>query len=141
MNATALVYLLVAGVLFTAWPFVMRASGLPPLIAAFVLHVSSLFVFIPGMLRAGADLRTLLTVGVLLGVLAGVMNGLGHLAFQQMIALKSVELSRMTLVLVAIQIIVGIVGGKFAYGEALTAEKIIGAILILGGIALVTRPQ
>lgn len=120
------VWPILAGFLFSTWPFVMRATGLPPVLAAVFLTTASLFVY-PFFLRGDMNLKALTLFVVILAVVAGLMNGFGTIAFQKMIANKEMNLAIGIFVLIMTQIVVTTIGGLILDSEdILTTKKLLG---------------
>ena len=143
MTTWVLILCVFTALCFTTWPFLMKQSGLHYLTAAFMLNAVSAAVFLPAFLSRGIHGGFPVKAALLLGLSAGLLNGLGHYFFQQVIASKT-EASRFIVVLLVIQVVVAMTIPFVirAYApDALTAEtislrKIGGAILAIGAIVL-----
>ena len=115
-----------AGVIFGAWPLIMKKSGLTPMAAAFVLTLMSFVAYVPFLSRADYRTTGVLTVGFGLAALAGVMNGMGTIFFQKMVADKSIDITVGYLLVILTQIVVVSVGAWLFYGDVFTWKKVAG---------------
>lgn len=145
MTTQVLILLLLSALCFTVWPFLMNQSRLHYVAAAFILNAVSAVVFTPflkGALQGNSFTRTAIAWG--LG--AGLLNGLGHYFFQQVVA-SSTEPSRFITVLLVMQVVVatGIAFGlsltasQGHVAEPFTVKKIIGALFAISAIVLLTQ--
>ncbi len=115
-----------AGMLFAIWPFVMKATGLPPIVAAVFLTASSLLVY-PPFLKGSMDIRALTILMVALAIVAGLINGVGTIALQKVIASKEIDVATGIFVIIMTQIVVTTIGGFFfAQGDLFTTKKLAG---------------
>ncbi len=134
MNYNTLFSCVLAGLCFGGWQLVMRASGLKdPMLAAFLLNIATVITFIPFM-RGRIDVTTLFSYGVVLALIAGLINGFGHVVFQRLVLAREEELVRFGAVVPAIVVLVSVAGAVAFYGEILSGKKIFGVVLVLAGI-------
>lgn len=138
MPKSSFLLCLVAGTFFGSWPLIMRSSGLNYVVAALALQLGSFIVFTP-LLSGRANTTTILAVGVLVGLLAGIVNGFGQLSFQKLVSLKDVEISRFTVIVVTLQIIISVVGGYVIYHEPFTVRKTAGIVAAIVAVNLLVR--
>lgn len=117
---------ILAGLLFGAWPLIMKKSDLTPMAAAFTLTVMSLAVYLPFLSRQDYPKTGVLTIGFGLAVIAGLMNGFGTIAFQKMLADKNIEITVGILLVILTQVVVTAVGGSLFYSEPFTTKKVVG---------------
>jgi len=127
-----------AGVLFGAWPLVMKKSGLTPMASAFVLTFMSLIVYLPFLRRSDYQATSFLTVGLGLAAVAGIMNGIGTIAFQKMIADKSTAITTGILLVILTQMVVNAVGGWLFHGDVFTVKKVAGLFTAAAAAYLLT---
>ena len=127
MDISKLVWPVIAGLCFGTWPLIMKSSGLNAIMASFVLTVVSLMVYLP-FLKGGFDQAALLKTGVILAVVAGLLNGIGTIAFQRMVGAKDLEISQVVLMVVIIQIVITAAGGSLFYHELFTIKKAFGVV-------------
>lgn len=126
-----------AGIFFSSWQFVMRQSGISnPFVAAFVLNFATMLVLFP-MAAKDLNWKLLLSAGVLMGLIAGIINGAGHAINQRLVVDKGEEISRFGAIVPAVCVVIGVVGGFWFYGEPISWKKIAGVCAVLIGIALV----
>jgi drug/metabolite transporter (DMT)-like permease len=119
------------------WPLVARMAGPTGATGSLVLVLASLA---PISLLALLS-RDALPSGAALGWLAaaGVLNGLGLVAFQALATDREVEVSRVVPVMDTAMLLVTAAGGMLFFAEALTPTKALGIGLLVAGIALL-RP-
>lgn len=127
MDTSKLLWPVIAGLCFGTWPLIMKSSGLNAIMASFVLTVVSLLVYLP-FLKSGFDQASLLKVGVILAVVAGLLNGIGTIAFQKMIGGKEMDISQVVLMVIIIQIVITAAGGRLFYGDIFTVKKVFGIV-------------
>lgn len=128
MNINTLFLCLLSGVFFGSWPLIMRTTNFHYVIGAFLLQIGSIAVFLP-LFKNHFDIRSFLAPAIFIGLMAGVMNGFGQLAYQKLITMKEVEISRFAIIVVITQIILTFIAGRIFFGEALTAKKILALIM------------
>ncbi len=127
---------LITGIFFGSWTFVMRASGISnPFVAAFVVNLVTTLVLLP---MAGKELswKMLCSAGGLAVLAAGVINGLGHAINAKLVVDRTQEMSRFGVIIPAVCVVIGVIGGVALFGEPLGWKKIAGAAIVLIGIAL-----
>ena len=125
MDISKLMWPVTAGICFGTWPLIMKSSGLNAIMASFVLTVVSLLVYLP-FLKGGFDQAALLKAGVILAVVAGLLNGIGTIAFQKMIGGKEMDITQVVLLVIMIQIVITVAGGRLFYGDVFTVKKVVG---------------
>ena len=136
MSQATLLWCLVAGFFFGGWQLVMRASNLKdPFVAAFLLNVATVITLMP-FVRGRVNTPTLFSLGILIAIAAGVMNGLGHAINSRLVLDRGEELMRFGAVVPAVVVLVNVAGGRIFYGEKFSGLKFVGILLILGGIKL-----
>ncbi len=127
MDTSKLMWPVMAGLCFGIWPLIMKSSGLNAIMAAFVLTTVSLLVYLP-FLKGSFDQAALFRTGVILAVVAGLLNGIGTIAFQRMIGAKDLEISQVVLMVIIIQIVITAAGGRLFYHELFTIKKAFGVV-------------
>ncbi len=125
MDLSKLLWPVIAGLCFGTWPLIMKSSGLSAIMAAFVLTVVSLLVYLP-FLKGEFDQVALLKTGIILAVVSGLLNGIGTIAFQKMIGGKDFDITQVVLMVIIIQIVITAVGGRLFYDDLFTVKKAIG---------------
>ena len=132
----ALWFAVFAGLCFGGWPLIMKLSGLNPIVAATVLAVASLAVFLP-FLKGNVNIAELTATGVVIALIAGVINGLGSIAIQRVLA-SPVEVTTGILVIIITQVVVTAIGGRLFYHETFTVNKAVGLLAAVAAIKLLT---
>lgn len=130
MTNNPLVLAAFSSVVFGAWPLIARLSGAGSAWTAIVVAIGTLGVVLLG---ANSDTPDLKGWGVLL--LAGVVNGLGFLAYSKILERKELELSQYLAMVPVGMVVVTVVGAMLFFGEPATAKKVAGVLLAV--IALV----
>ena len=126
-----------AGVFFSSWQFVMRASGISnPFVAAFLLNLGTLLVIFP-MAAKELNWKMFLSAGVFLAIIAGLINGVGHSINARLVVDKTAEISRFGAIIPAVCVLVSVVLGFWLLVEPITWRKGIGICVVLIGIAIV----
>lgn len=146
MTARVLILCMFSALCFTAWPFLMKQGRLHYLTAAFMLNAVSAAVFLPAFLSRGIQGGFPVKGALLWGLSAGLLNGLGHYFFQQVIASKT-EASRFIVVLLVIQVVIAmliplairVASPEAAAAETISLHKIGGAILAIAAIVLLAQ--
>ncbi|MBI2033700.1 MAG: hypothetical protein HYT13_01235 [Candidatus Liptonbacteria bacterium] len=145
MNGQVLALLALSALCFTSWPFLMSQSRLHYVIAAFILNAISAIVFMP-FLKEAARNSSFTKTAILWGLGAGLLNGLGHYFYQQVVAGPTEPSRYITVVLVMMVVIA--VGISFGLSlttlqahatEPFTVKKIIGALFAIFAIVLLTQ--
>ena len=116
---------MLAGLCFGIWPLLMKSSGLNPSMASLVLTTVSLLVYLT-FLRTGFDQVALGRIVVLFAVVAGVLNGIGTLAFQKAVGGRELDLTTAVLIVIMLQLVITVVGGLLFYGDPLTGKRFLG---------------
>ncbi|TSC81715.1 MAG: hypothetical protein G01um101419_767 [Parcubacteria group bacterium Gr01-1014_19] len=126
-----------AGIFFSSWQFVMRASGISnPFVAAFMLNLGTLMVIFP-MAAKGLNWKLLLSGGALMAITAGLINGIGHSINARLVVNKTEEISRFGAIIPAVCVLVSVICGFCLLGEPITWRKLIGICVVLIGITIV----
>ncbi len=123
------------GVFFGTAPLLGRLSSVSAMMMAVLVAAGSLvatspFAFSQDYAAAGPK-------GIILGLLAGILNGIGLIAFYQLVAGANKglwEISKVLPIALALVPIVIAIGAAIFFGEKFTASKIIGVALAGGAI-------
>lgn len=127
----------VAALFWGAYPLVARASGIGGAMGALILTLSALMPISAAVIWQGGNKPALADLGKL--VIAGVMMGIGLLAFNIVVNSRRIEASISIPIIDTAMLIVTVVGAAFFFSESMTLQKIIGIALLLAGIFLL-RP-
>lgn len=129
MNETLLLAL-IAGFLFAEWPLVMRYSQLSgPWVIIMVAAGTIVVGFIAHIFTPNLPASKCLFYGCL----AGIVNGLGMVAFGRLISNKATDLSIAIPLMVVFMAVFGALSAIFFYGEPLTIKK--GTGLAIAAVA------
>lgn len=124
-----------SGLFFGVWPVMMRASGLGAVWILLFLFLGSGIVGTLAVLKAG--LPSLAPIAVLIGLAAGIINGVGALTYGKLIEMQSAEMTKFIPLSVVLIMGVGVVGAYFFLGEELfTMRKIFGIIAAIVAVIL-----
>jgi len=126
-----------SGIMFGAWPLVMKKSGLSPIVSAFTLSVVSAIVIAPFLrgnpLVAGAG------VGLAIAVVAGIMNGLGTIAFMRLIGSPTIAISVGIFTVILVQTMITAAGGAIFFGDTFTGKRVAGMVLAICSLYLLVK--
>lgn len=131
----AILLCLVAGVLFGAAPLLGRLSSANAMVMVVLIASGTFVATLPiafSQNYAAAGSRTLI-----FGLLAGILNGIGLIAFYRLVAGSNEGLWEISKVLPISLVLVPIViaiGARILFGETFTITKIIGLTLACGAI-------
>jgi drug/metabolite transporter (DMT)-like permease len=121
------------------YPLIARGVGIGGPLGALLLSVVSLATIAAATLWAGveawpapADLARL--------AIAGLMMGIGLLAFNAVAASRNVEASLSIPIMDTAMLVVSVVAAVLFFAEPITARKALGLALLVAGIA-VLRPE
>jgi drug/metabolite transporter (DMT)-like permease len=119
------------------WPLVARVAGENGLSGSLVLAAVTFVSVAAAALLGGAPLPSARGGAVL--ALAGLMMGLGLVAFNAVSSDPRVELSTAIPVMDTSMLLVSVIGGIWFFSEPVTARKLLGIALLVSGI-LTLRP-
>jgi drug/metabolite transporter (DMT)-like permease len=134
---TGLFFAIATAVCFGTWPLITRAAGdssswaMPIVLAACML---TSFVA-----RIGAKDAFPGRTAVAILVAAGIVNGLGALAYGRLITSTSQSMSALPSAALTAMIVVMAVGGFVFFKEAVTPSKLVGLALAAAGCYLLTK--
>lgn len=139
MTVSAFILCAFAALFFASYQLVLRASGLPPMVAGFVMHLVGTVVFLPLFLRENLAKISFISLGIGLAVVAGVLQALGHVPWQKLIADRQIPMATSVVVMIVINIVITAIGGAVFFKEGLTASKVAGMVLASASIWLMVR--
>lgn len=127
--------IVIAGTAFGAWPLITRGSKLHFLSAGLGLQLGTVIMFGLFMftMRNQLDLGAAFSFGdggklALLALAAGLVNGVGQLAMQKLVASPEVQISVFAPATLMIMTVIYGIGGWLVYHEPLTFRKGIGIV-------------
>ena len=129
MKTNVLLYCVLTAFCFGTWPIIMKASGLKPGVAAFILTtVTLIIVFIPFIneVRNGES-GNLTGRALKLGLMVGLLNGLGTVLFQKAIVAAE-DMSKSYIIILVSQLPVAAINSMIFLGEPFTIKKLAGFI-------------
>jgi drug/metabolite transporter (DMT)-like permease len=135
---TIIAAVIVVALFWGGWPLVARGAGDVGLPGALLMSVTSLATVGVAAFAAGTPFPAAPAAALLAA--AGVMMGLGLIAFNAASTSPLVEASTIIPILDASMLLVAMIGGIWFFGEELSARKIAGIALLITGI-LVLKPQ
>ncbi len=126
---------LMPGVAFGVWPLIMRATGFGPLLSFSMLTFTSLMCIIP-MTYFFSEAIPHAPKAVLLGAIAGIINGIGCFIYLKLIASAGGELSKIIPLVTVLIVITSFLGAYFFYNEPITLKKIGGIVAVILAVIL-----
>lgn len=143
MELKTFLFPVVAAVCFATWPFLMSRTGLNWQTAAIVLPLGTTAVFLPFYRQLNFPISVLLA----LGIGAALINGVGQIFFQKMIALARNgadpvgNLATMYIVVIITQVIVVTIIKITAGQEQFTWRQGWGYLMGVASVLLLTIKQ
>ena len=132
------VYIALVALLWGGYPLITRLSSINGPQASLLLAMTSLVPIAAAMFLTGDTARP--TRAQLWPILVGgLMQGLGLMAFVR-VATSKLDASISIPSCDAAMLLVTTIGAIAFFHEAVSAQKLIGLALLLGGILLLTRP-
>ena len=119
-------------VFWGGWPLVARLAGDHGLAGSLVLAALTFLTVAVAMPLTSTALPGARDTALL--ALAGVMMGLGLIAFNAVSANPMIELSTAIPIMDTSMLLVSVIGGIWFFGEPVTARKLIGIALLIAGI-------
>ncbi len=139
MSVLAFVCCAFAALFFASYQLVLRASGLPPMVAGFIMHLVGTMVFLPLFLRENLAKISFVSLGIGLAVTGGILQALGHVPWQKLIADRNTPMTTAVVVMIAMNIAITAVGGALFFGEKITMSKGAGMGVAMFAIWLMVR--
>jgi len=132
MTNAALFYSFILALTFGVCPLVARSSGLTPGWTSAFLALGTLPIVACGFWYGGA-----VPVGrsLIIGILAGLINGIGLLAYGKLTS-GQFEISRYMPIALAVAPAIIAIGGWLFFHESLTLNKIIGVVAVVVAVWL-----
>lgn len=132
-----IVFCLVAGLGFGTWPLIARASEVGSAwITIIVICTTAITVLVSRVSHLSA-VPTGRAIGLLL--VAGLLNGIGWLAYGRLVASGEFEISRLAPAALILMIAIIAMGGVVIFGETLTREKSAGVLAAMLAAWLLTK--
>jgi len=118
---------------YGGWPLLARLSGLSPAWVAATVGAGSLPVMLWFL---WANFASAPTRGVVIGLIAGVICGLGTIVYSKLLSEPLWDISTFVPVTIAHITAVATIGGWFMFSEAMTFSKIAGILVLFIAIYL-----
>ena len=131
----AIMYSGIAALFFGMWPLVMRFAQLSPAWINFIVVAGSFPVVIIGLLGNNSFPSR---QAMALGIFAGILNGVGILAYGKLIG-GDWDISKTLLIALALMPLVVAVGSKILFNEEFTINKTIGLFLAMAAIFFLNK--
>lgn len=128
-------FVLLSAFTFAAWPIVGRFSGLSAIWVSTVVSLSTL-VLVVAAKPLFANEETPQAKALVIGVIAGALNGLGILAFNKITSNKSLDITIYVPMTFGLMLVLASIGGVIVFGESMTQNKVWGMVAILVGVYL-----
>jgi drug/metabolite transporter (DMT)-like permease len=127
----------VVGLLWGIAPLIGRLSGVSAMTMATMIGGGTFLVTL--FIAPSQDYVAAGAKGLLIALVAGIINGLGVLAFYRLVAGSGEGLwdasTVLTIAMVLVPIVI-VIGARVFYGEELTAQRVVGLMLACGAIWL-----
>jgi drug/metabolite transporter (DMT)-like permease len=131
--------IVLVAILWGSYPLLTRSAGGNAQLGTLVLSLSSLIPILAMVLWQGAGPR-LAQIDVIKMAIAGVMMGVGLMAFIMVANSKQLDASVSIPITDTGMLVVTVVGAVLFFGEPVTARKLAGIALLIAGI-LTLRPH
>lgn len=123
-----LILALLAGFFFGLWPVVARHISIAALWISFLIPVGTLLIVaptaLPGMISGATPMNRL----IVFGVIAGVINGLGMLAYGRILSNTDWNVSKYVPIVAVASIATAAIGAFLIFKEPLTIQKSLGLV-------------
>jgi drug/metabolite transporter (DMT)-like permease len=136
---TEAIYITIVALFWGSYPLVARASGIGGPLGALVLTLAALVPIGTAAIWYGAIPRPP-TLDLLRLMVAGVMMGIGLVAFNALANSKQLDASISIPIVDTAMLVISVIGAVLFFAEPITAKKLIGIALMLAGI-VVLRPS
>jgi drug/metabolite transporter (DMT)-like permease len=132
------IYIIIVALFWGSYPLVARASGVSGALGALILTLSALIPVGTAVIwQAGAPRPA--TSDLIRLLIAGVMMGIGLVAFNALVNSKRLDASISIPIVDTVMLLVSVIGAILFFAEPITAKKLVGIGLLVAGIA-VLRP-
>lgn len=137
-----------SGIFFGSWQLTMRGTGLTPFAAAVLLHIGSFLGFFVAFLVSPSyqkeiwSLKDAAHAVILMAIIAGVFNCLGHLDYQKVMLGEVISMSNATAIMLPALLLWVALGDHIFYREALFSwNKLFGLISAVAAVWFLTRER
>lgn len=130
-------FALATALCFGTWPLITRAAGDQSSWAMPIVLAACMLTSLLG--RIGAKDAFPTTTAITILVAAGIVNGLGALAYGRLITSTSQSMSALPSAALTAMIVIMAFGGFLFFKEAVTPSKLVGLVFAAAGCYLLTR--
>lgn len=127
-----IVLAVVSAAMYGTWPLVARFAPISPAWMSIILALATgaiSTVALPGAATPSAKAVAIIAA-------AGVMNGIGMLAYSKIIGTNGVELSKVLPMIMVLMPVFTVIGSWIVFGDLMTAKKIAGVMMALAAVYL-----
>lgn len=126
-------YCFFAAFFFGTWPLIARFANLRAGWLALVFSIGTGVIAASGLARPIPPGRSLL-----IGIVAGAVNGIGMMAFAKLIDWKEVEVSKFIPIIFALMPVVSTIEAALFFNETMAARKLVGLALAFIAVYLLS---
>ena len=130
---------MMAAIGFGAWPLIARYASLGGSATALLISLGTLFPVVIGLKFLPFAHAQMPIRAILIGLLAGAVNGAGFLAYSRIISNRDLDFSVYVPIMVLLSMFVTTAGSVILFGEKISLDKVIGLILMLLSIYFLSR--
>lgn len=130
----AIIFILVTAIGFGVWPLLARYAGLSSIATAILIALGTLLPVMIGARFLPVNPGQISGRAIVIGLLAGVINGVGFLAYSQVISNPELNLSIYVPAMVLLSVFVTVVGSVIFFGESINPNKVAGFVLMATAI-------
>ncbi len=134
----ALFFCLIAGFCFGTWPLVAKYSNLNAFWVAFLVPLgTTIFISLVALPKL-SNTSSLTTKAVAICLIAGVLNGIGILAYGKIISNTNWDISKYVSTTAILMICFTAIGALFMFKEPFTTQKTIGFLFAVAAVWLLS---
>ncbi len=123
--------ILIAALFFSAWPIIAKFSNLGVGWLSLVIATGTGLIALTQVNHEVPLIRQLL-----IGIAAGLVNGIGTLAYAKLLNTKGVDVSKFIPLILGLIVVFTVVAGIFLFKEPLSIKKVTGVLLVVIAIFL-----
>lgn len=139
MKWDVLLYCILTAFCFGTWPIIMKTTGLKPNLAAFILTTITMVIvstpFIIDFHQLKIPENNLVKKALMIAIMAGLLNGVGTILFQKVIAATQ-DMSKAYIIILISQLPVAAISSIIFLHEPITIKKLAGFVAAIITILL-----